>query len=90
VSLPRILGHHRPGVPLGRAAASGRPRSGTAGTVSGGHYGHDMVRHLTMDLLAADYQARPDVDDRDVTSLIPAAVGEVLATAETWLAWDGA
>lgn len=31
----------------------------------------------------------PDTDDRDVTELIPAAVEEVLATAETWLAWDG-
>lgn len=31
----------------------------------------------------------PGTDARDVTELIPAAVDEVLATAETWLAWDG-
>jgi hypothetical protein len=31
----------------------------------------------------------PDTDDRDVTALIPAAVDEVLAAAESWLGWDG-
>lgn len=31
----------------------------------------------------------PETDQRDVTELIPAAVGEVLGCAETWLAWDG-
>ncbi|MGA8115471.1 MAG: hypothetical protein WCA46_17545 [Actinocatenispora sp.] len=32
---------------------------------------------------------QPGTDDRDVTALIPTAVAHVLATAETWLAWDG-
>jgi hypothetical protein len=31
----------------------------------------------------------PETDDRDVAELIPAAVEEVLAVAETWLGWDG-
>lgn len=32
----------------------------------------------------------PTVDDRDPTTLIPAAVDEILELALTWLAWDGA
>jgi hypothetical protein len=48
-----------------------------------------MVRHLTLDQYAADYEARPDVDERDVAFLVPAAVSQVLETAETWLGWDG-
>lgn len=48
-----------------------------------------MVRHLTVAELAADYAERPDVDDRDTVELIPAAVAEILAVAETWLGWDG-
>lgn len=49
-----------------------------------------MVRHLTRAGFAADYQARPEVSDGDVTQLIPDAVREVLDVAETWLGWDGA
>ncbi len=49
-----------------------------------------MVRHLTRDQYADDYAARPDVDARDVTVLIPTAVSQVLDVAETWLGWDGA
>lgn len=48
-----------------------------------------MVRHLTFHQYADDYAARPDVDDRDVATVIPAAVAEVLQLAETWLGWDG-
>jgi hypothetical protein len=32
----------------------------------------------------------PTVDDRDPSTLIPAAVDEILELAATWLAWDGA
>jgi hypothetical protein len=32
----------------------------------------------------------PAVDDRDPSTLIPAAVDEILELAATWLAWDGA
>ena len=32
----------------------------------------------------------PTVDDRDPSTLIPAAVDEILDLAMTWLAWDGA
>lgn len=46
-----------------------------------------VTRYLSED--ADDDGAAPDIDDRDVTALIPAAVDEVLATAENWLAWDG-
>jgi hypothetical protein len=49
-----------------------------------------MVRHLTIDQYAADYEARPEVDGRDVTLLIPAAVSQVLDIADTWLGSDGA
>ncbi len=31
----------------------------------------------------------PDTDDRDPVSLVPNAVDEVLALAQTWLAWNG-
>jgi hypothetical protein len=48
-----------------------------------------MVRRLTLHEYDDDYAARPDVDDRDVTEVIPAAVTEVLAAAEAWLGWDG-
>lgn len=48
-----------------------------------------MVRYLTARQYADDYAARPDVDDRDVTTAIPAAVTYVLDLAETWLGWDG-
>ena len=48
-----------------------------------------MVRHLTVHQYAEDYAARPDVDDRDVVMVIPAAVAEVLDLAGTWLGWDG-
>lgn len=48
-----------------------------------------MVRHLTVAQHAETDTARPDVDFRDITKLIPAAVGEVLSVAETWLGWDG-
>jgi hypothetical protein len=49
-----------------------------------------MVRHLTRIQFADDYDARPDIDDRDVTQLVPAAIREILEVAETWLGWDGA
>jgi len=48
-----------------------------------------MVRHLTIDQFSADYAAAPEVDDRDLAPLVPAAVAEVLDVAETWLGWDG-
>lgn len=48
-----------------------------------------MVRHLTAHQYDDNYDARPDVDDRDVAKLIPNAVDEVLELAETWLGWDG-
>jgi aryl-alcohol dehydrogenase-like predicted oxidoreductase len=49
-----------------------------------------MVRHLTIVQYAADYEARPEVDGRGVTLLIPAAVSQVLDIADTWLGSDGA
>jgi hypothetical protein len=48
-----------------------------------------MVRHLTVHQYADDYTERPAVDERDVATVIPAAVAEVLDLAETWLGWDG-
>jgi hypothetical protein len=48
-----------------------------------------MVRHLTVHQYDDAYAARPDVDDRDVAMVVPAAVTEVLGLAETWLGWDG-
>lgn len=48
-----------------------------------------MVRHLTVRQFDADYAARPDVDVRDPTTIVPAAVAEILDVAETWLGWDG-
>ena len=48
-----------------------------------------MVRHLTREDFSADYAAAPAVDERDVASLVPAALADVLAIAETWLGWDG-
>lgn len=47
-----------------------------------------MVTHLTFHQYDDD-GGRPEADDRDVATLIPAAVTEVLAVAETWLGWDG-
>lgn len=49
-----------------------------------------MVRHLTRYQFADDYAAYPDVDERDVTQLVPKAVAEILDVAETWLGWNGA
>jgi hypothetical protein len=48
-----------------------------------------MVRRLTLTQFDDFYTARPDVDDRDVAGVIPAAVTQVLAAAEAWLGWDG-
>jgi hypothetical protein len=48
-----------------------------------------MVRHLTASQFRADYEERPEVDDRDLAAIIPAAVAEVLDVAETWLGWNG-
>jgi hypothetical protein len=48
-----------------------------------------MVRHLTIHQYDADYDERPDIDDRDPATLIPAAVTEVLDVAETWMGWNG-
>ncbi len=48
-----------------------------------------MVRYLTRNQFADDYAARPQVNDRDVTQLVPAAVRQILDVAETWLGWDG-
>jgi len=45
-----------------------------------------MTTHLT---LTEDDGIRPDIDDRDVATLIPDAVTAVLDTAGTWLGWDG-
>jgi hypothetical protein len=45
-----------------------------------------VTRYLTED---PDDGAVPDTDGRDVTALIPDAVEEVLAGAESWLGWDG-
>jgi hypothetical protein len=45
-----------------------------------------MVTHLTA--LEQD-DTRPDIDDRDVATVIPAAITEVLEIAGTWLGWDG-
>jgi hypothetical protein len=47
-----------------------------------------MTRHLTVHQCDDD-ETRPVVDDRDVTTVVPAAVTEVLELAETWLGWDG-
>jgi len=48
-----------------------------------------MVRHLTKEQFSADYAAAPATDDRDLAPLVPAAVADILAVAETWLGWDG-
>lgn len=48
-----------------------------------------MVRHLTVSQLRVEYAERPDVDDRELAAIVPAAVAEVLDVAETWLGWDG-
>jgi hypothetical protein len=48
-----------------------------------------MVRHLTVSHFDSDYTARPDVDDRDLATIVPTAVAEVLEVAETWLGWNG-
>jgi hypothetical protein len=47
-----------------------------------------MVTHRSP-LVPADPGDRPEVDDRDVASLVPEAVDRVLDLAGTWLAWDG-
>jgi hypothetical protein len=48
-----------------------------------------MVRHLTRHQHDDDYAARPALDDRDVATVVPAAVTGVLDLAQTWLGWDG-
>jgi hypothetical protein len=48
-----------------------------------------MVRHLTRDAHADAYAQAPGTDDRDPAALIVTAVERVLATAESWLGWDG-
>lgn len=48
-----------------------------------------MVTHLTRHEHNDDYTARPGIDDRDVATVIPAAVAGVLDLAGTWLGWDG-
>jgi hypothetical protein len=45
-----------------------------------------VTRYLSIE---DDDDSVPDTDERDVTTLIPAAVDEVLAMAETWLAFAG-
>jgi hypothetical protein len=45
-----------------------------------------MVTHLSTD---EQDDARPDTDDRDPATVIPAAVAEILQMAETWPGWDG-
>jgi hypothetical protein len=45
-----------------------------------------MVSHLT---IQQDDDERPDTDNRDPATLIPAAIAEVLDVAQTWLGWDG-
>src|ERR1700733_11887793 len=45
-----------------------------------------MVSHLT---IQQDDDERPDTEDRDPATLIPAAITEILDVAETWLGWDG-
>jgi hypothetical protein len=47
-----------------------------------------MVRRLTLEHYADRYATPPDTDDRDPALLVPAAVGQVLQIAETWLGWD--
>jgi hypothetical protein len=48
-----------------------------------------MVRHLTMPRSADAGETPPQTDDRDPALILPTAVNEVLAVAETWLGWDG-
>ena len=48
-----------------------------------------MVTHLTMHEYQDDDTERPDLDEREVTTIVPAAVAEVLGVAGTWLGWDG-
>jgi NTP pyrophosphatase (non-canonical NTP hydrolase) len=48
-----------------------------------------MVRYLTLHQYDDQYEERPAADDRDPSTLIPAAVAEILEVAETWLGWDG-
>ena len=45
--------------------------------------------HITVRPFPADQEARPEVDDRDLAAIVPAAVAEVLDVAETWLGWNG-
>ena len=47
-----------------------------------------MSRYLTVDE-PGNPPSHPRTDDRDPATLIPAAVAEILDTAETWLGWDG-
>jgi hypothetical protein len=47
-----------------------------------------MVRRLTLDQYEDKYAARPEVDERDPSLLVPVAVAEVLDIAESWLGWD--
>jgi hypothetical protein len=46
-----------------------------------------MVR--TLDYDPAPYNEIPETDDRDVTTLIPDAVADILRRAEHWLGWNG-
>jgi hypothetical protein len=48
-----------------------------------------MVRHLTLDAHADAYAQPPATDGRDPAGLVSTAVATVLATAQTWLGWDG-
>ena len=43
-----------------------------------------------VDVATTETDDAPAVDDRDASTLIPAAVDEILELAVTWLAWDGA
>jgi hypothetical protein len=48
-----------------------------------------MIRYLATDTNNDADREQPQTDDRDVTELIPAAVDQVLESAEAWLGWDG-
>jgi hypothetical protein len=52
-----------------------------------------MVRYLTLsehDTATDTDSMAPPTDERDVTTIVAAAVADVLKVAETWLGWDGA
>jgi hypothetical protein len=48
-----------------------------------------MTRHLTRAAHAGAYEQPPATDGRDPAALVTTAVQAVLATAKTWLGWDG-